>query len=118
MRRIRAQQHCPPNSASYFVQPGDTLNSIASRFHTIASAIEAANPGINVYALQAGQEVCIPSQVTYAPCIGGDYYVVRRGDTLPDLARRNNITADRLLAANLHINPNTLVIGQVICIPR
>lgn len=118
MPRIHPQQTCPPNAATYFVQPGDTLNSIARRFGSSVPAIEAANPGINIYALMPGQEICIPAQPYYVPCPGGQYYVVRRGDEIQDIARRYSVDVDRLVTANPHIYPGTLAIGQVICIPH
>lgn len=54
------QQHCPPSMASYFVQPGDTLADIARRFGKKVYIIELFNPGLNIYTLRPGQEICLP----------------------------------------------------------
>ncbi|MGE5553767.1 MAG: LysM peptidoglycan-binding domain-containing protein [Betaproteobacteria bacterium] len=52
-------------------------------------------------------------------CPGGQLYTIARGDTLFQLARRFGTTVEALRAANPQItNPNVLVIGQQICIPR
>lgn len=45
-------------------------------------------------------------------------YTVRSGDTFYDLARRYNTTVEAIMRANPNVNPNTLQIGQIICIPR
>ncbi|MDI6871443.1 MAG: LysM peptidoglycan-binding domain-containing protein [Bacillota bacterium] len=52
-------------------------------------------------------------------CPDGQLYTVARGDTLFLLAQRFGTTVEALRAANPQItNPNVLVIGQRICIPR
>lgn len=52
-------------------------------------------------------------------CPNGQLYTIARGDTLFLLAQRFNITLEAIRAANPQIsNPNVLVIGQQICIPR
>lgn len=45
-------------------------------------------------------------------------YTIRSGDNFYDLARRYNTTVEAILKANPGVNPNTLQIGQIICIPR
>ena len=45
-------------------------------------------------------------------------YVVKSGDTLLKIAKRNNLTVDQLLAANKQIkNPNKIAVGDEIVIP-
>ncbi len=52
-------------------------------------------------------------------CPDGRLYTVARGDTLFLLAQRFGTTVEALRAANPQItNPNVLVIGQQICLPR
>ena len=51
-------------------------------------------------------------------CPAGSFaYTIRSGDTLFQLARRFNTTVGAITAINPGINPNTLQIGQIICIP-
>ena len=45
-------------------------------------------------------------------------YTIRSGDNFYDLARRYNTTVEAIMRANPGVNPNTLQIGQIICIPR
>lgn len=50
-------------------------------------------------------------------CPGGFLYQIRSGDTLYSLARRYGTTVDALTRANPGIDPNSLRVGQLICIP-
>ena len=45
-------------------------------------------------------------------------YVIKAGDTFYSIAHRFNTTVQALIAANPTVNPNMLMIGQQICIPR
>ncbi|OUQ17770.1 LysM peptidoglycan-binding domain-containing protein [Lachnoclostridium sp. An138] len=45
------------------VQKGDTLYRLSRRYHVPLWAILYANPYINIYNLQIGDEVCIPARV-------------------------------------------------------
>jgi len=47
------------------VQPGDTINSIASRYGVTVEALMAANPGLNYYNLTVGQVLRIPTMSGY-----------------------------------------------------
>lgn len=49
---------------------------------------------------------------------GTQPYTVRAGDTFYTLAIRFNTTVAAIERANPNVNPNTLQIGQIICIPR
>lgn len=105
----------------YTIQPGDTFYSLAIRYGTTVAAIQAANPGVNPNALVPGQQICIPvpptSTPTPVPCPGGFLYTIRAGDTLYALAIRYNTTVAAIVAANPGLDPNSLVVGRIICIP-
>ena len=52
----------PPSAGTrYVVRPGDTLYLIGQRFGLSWQAIAAANPGIDPYWLQVGQQLVIPA---------------------------------------------------------
>lgn len=51
----------PPPAATYTIQPGDTLFSIANRFGTTVEALAAANGIADPASIQAGQSIAIPS---------------------------------------------------------
>ena len=48
---------------------------------------------------------------------GTTAYTIKAGDTLYNLSIRFNTTVDAIRKANPNVNPNNLIIGQIICIP-
>ena len=109
---------CPIGSFEYTIKPGDTLFSIAMRYNTTVNAILTINPGLDPNNLRVGQIICVPGGSTPPPPCDGVYYVVRPGDTLYSIARMYNTTVAKLMEANPGIDPNNLMVGQLICIPR
>ena len=123
-RLFVGQQLCipvaPPTACPgffYTVVVGDTLNSIAARFNTTVPAILRVNPGLNPDFIVIGQRLCIPSTPTPPACPGFSYTVVA-GDTLFAIANRFNTTVNAILNVNPGLDPNSLFVGQQICIPR
>lgn len=53
----------------------------------------------------------------YPYIYGFKKYIIKRGDTLYNLANANNITVSQLLFANPNINPDNLIVGSEITIP-
>lgn len=106
-----------PGGTLYTIRAGDTLYSLARRFNTSVDAIMRANPGIDPLNLQVGRIICIPVAPPPGSCPGGFHYQIVAGDTYFNLARRFNTTVEALIAANPGVNPDRLMIGQVICIP-
>lgn len=109
---------CPIGTLPYNINPGDTLNSIAKKFGTDVEALLSANPDIDPFNLQTGQRICIAQKFTEPPmCNSRNYYVIRRGDTLGSIASSFEITTNEILAVNPGIDPRSLSIGQIICLP-
>lgn len=98
----------PPSGQVYYVQRGDTLRRIASKFSTTVEAILRVNPQIsNPNLIYVGQAISIPAGVVT--------YVVQRGDTLRSIANKFGMTVDNLLRLNPNIkNANLIYVGQVI----
>ena len=108
---------CPAGTQPYIIRAGDTFYVLAQRFNTTVAAIMAANPGIDPNRLQIGQQICMPGAPGPGPCPGGRSYTIRSGDTLYTIARRFNVTVAAIMAANPGIDPMSLRVGQIICIP-
>lgn len=114
----------PPTSGEvirYVVQPGDTLFSLSRRYGVSVWDIATYNNIYNVNLIYVGQVILIPSAGS-TPGQPGDptgatAYVIKAGDTLYSIARRNGLTVERLAAFNNIVNPNLIYAGQTIHIP-
>lgn len=113
------QQLCPNiYTMPYEVRPGDTLNSIATRFGTNLVGLIELNPTLRLRSLTEGMMICVPRVPQRPPCINGAYYTIREGDSFYSISLRNRIPLNLLLEANPNANPYDLKVGQEICIPN
>ncbi len=109
---------CPLGTLPYNINPGDTLLTLALRFETSVESLLAANPDIDPNNLQVGQRICISQRFQEPPmCPTRNFYVIRSGDTLQNIARSFGVSQDDIIRLNPDINPRNLSIGQIICIP-
>jgi LysM repeat protein len=118
---IPSRQPTPPCTGTlYTIRAGDTFYAIAIRNNITVNALIAANPGVNPNALRIGQVICIPRAVPPpGTCLEGSFaYTIRAGDTLYALANRYDTTVDAILQLNPSVDPNSLRVGQIICIPE
>lgn len=108
----------------YIVARGDTLKGLAIRFATSVDSLLAANRDItNPNVIYEGQRLIVyvtpttPPPTTPPPS-SGVVYIVRRGDTLRNIASRLRTTVDAILQVNPQItNPNLIYVGQAITLP-
>lgn len=116
---------CPGIFERYSVRPGDTLWRIARDRGISISDILRYNPSIDPDRLRVGQILCLPPpRFPGAPpsapptCPPGFIrYTIQPGDTLWSIARRRGTTVDLILRYNPGILPNSLRVGQIICVP-
>ncbi|MBE7033098.1 MAG: LysM peptidoglycan-binding domain-containing protein [Ruminococcaceae bacterium] len=109
---------CPLGTLPYNVNAGDTILSIALRFGTSVEALLRANPDIEPYNLQVGQRICIAQNFSEPPlCPTRNFYVVRNGDTLRNIARTFGVGQNDIMRLNPDMNPRRLSPGEIICIP-
>lgn len=114
----------------YRVRWGDTLLGLAARYRIDVHTIRTLNPRLGVYPL-AGQwlKLCgpcspgspgAPRTPSYSSSRSSATirYVVQPGDTLIGIALRYGITPGALMAANHIRNPNRILIGSRLAIPR
>lgn len=109
----------PGCQTTYTVKPGDTMYKIAQTYHLSLNTLIAANPQIsNPSMIMPGDMICIPADAP--PQTGCKMtYTVKPGDTMYKIAQANNIPLNTLIAANPQIsNPNMIMPGDMICIPR
>lgn len=95
------------------VSYGDTLGSIARLFNTSVEEIAELNDISDPNRIFPGQRLFlrVSSGIPYACC---DQYVVKRGDTLSEIANRFGTTWRRLASINEIANPNLIYPGQII----
>lgn len=111
----------PPRPAVVYhrVRKGETLSAIAQRYHTSVSALMKANRLRRSNHIVAGRSLKVPTRgatAMTAPVAATTRHVVRRGDSLWNLARRYGTTVPKIMAAN-NLSSNTLSIGQSLVIP-
>ena len=114
----------PATVTDYKIVSGDTLSTIAHRFHITTRALMDANPGIEPTKLQVGQTLKIPapapatgtlSSATEASA-GGQTYVVKSGDTLIKIAADHKTTVKALRSLN-NLATDKIKVGQQLKIP-
>jgi len=115
------------------VAPGENLFRIALRYDVTIQSIQQANNIANANLIFVGQQLTIPGTSGGDPGTGdpgtgdpgtGDpggevpsVYVVQRGDTLGQIARRFGTTVQAIASANGIANPNLIFVGQQLTIP-
>lgn len=93
---------------TYTVKGGDTLASIAKKFHVTAGTVRASNDLLgNVVSL--GQKL-------YIPPVDGIVYVVEAGDTPASLAKKYNASEAKIIAFN-DAEIKGITVGERIVIP-
>jgi LysM repeat protein len=109
--------------ATYTIQPGDTLASIARQFNTTVEAIVQANHIVNPNLIYAGQALTIPGEsaapppAAPPPASGGSTYTVQPGDTLFRIALQHGVSVQAIAQANGIGNVGLIFVGQVLAIP-
>ncbi|MCB1051315.1 MAG: LysM peptidoglycan-binding domain-containing protein [Acidobacteria bacterium] len=100
----------------YKVRRGDTFSAIAKRNGVSVSSLQQANPGISPKRLQIGQMLVLPIKGGAGPSIplglSEDFYTVRSGDTLSQIAQKVGVSVRQLQAWNPSIRPEKLRPGQ------
>jgi membrane-bound lytic murein transglycosylase D len=114
-----------PVYTSHKIRKGETLSSIAKRYHTSEKNIAKANKLNKQNLIVAGKTLNIPLKGTYAASIIQNVkikqckestHVVKKGDSLWIIAGKYGTTTKKIMAHN-HLKSTDLHIGQVLRIP-
>jgi len=114
--------------ANYVVRAGDTLFSIATRYHTDVAALAHLNGIVNPMMIYVGQPLTLPtapaSPIAPTPTAtaksspaGDMVYTVQSGETLFRIALKYGTTASALAAYNKLASPSIVYAGQQLLIP-
>ena len=117
--------HEAPSSSKYTVVRGDTLGGIGNKFRVSVKDLKNVNnlKNDNVY---IGMKLVIPGNTNVAtapttksqkitPKINSKY-IVKKGDTLGVIAKRNGLSISAIKSAN-NIKGNNIRTGQIIVLP-
>ncbi len=112
----------PDLPATYEVQDGDTLSSIADSFGIPTPAILTLNGLTWNSLLHQGQVLKLSAEPTKKAAasparVAGNGYLVQNGETLSTIADRLGISTEALVAANNLGDSRTIYAGQMIRIP-
>ena len=104
------------NEIIYTVERGNTLSQIARSYNvTVESLVELNNiqnpnliyPGEKIRIKESDSDYLNPVKNT-----NNEYYIVKSGDTLYSIARKNGTTVAQILQKNTIPNPNLIFPGQ------
>ena len=114
---------------TYQIRPSDTLSALAARYKLSVQEIAEANGIRNANAIKAGDTLVIPTKdepgaPAVAPAPERDRvtltratYVIKRGDTLEQIADRHGASVRELMDLNGLRNPNAIQAGATLRIP-
>lgn len=98
------------------VQPGDTLSVLAQNYGVSARELMRLNNIRNPNQLYVGRKLRVP--VTDKMMVQFEKsYIVKRGDTLSEIALKNKISVQELMRVNNLTNANQLFVGRELKIP-
>lgn len=103
------------NGIIYTIKKGDTLYSISGRFKVPLARILRANPYIDIYNLQIGEQICIPKCPNCNPFYLMSY-IIKDEETLLDILNRFGIELEDLLKYN-NLNGILMQAGSKLQIP-
>ncbi|MCT2875526.1 LysM peptidoglycan-binding domain-containing protein [Limosilactobacillus fermentum] len=98
--------------STYYVQSGDTLSSIATKFGTTVSNLVSLNHISNPNVIYVGQKIYV-GEATQGQ---SNAYTVQAGDTLSGIAAKFGTTWQDLSQKNGLANPNVIYVGQTLTI--
>ena len=99
----------------YTVSAGETAADIQLDTGLSYNTLQAANPGVPLDALAAGDVLCIPPE--NIPCPGATTYLIQPGEGLEAVALRLNASLGALLRANPCLAPADFAEGVCITLP-
>ncbi len=117
---LPADRQPPAKPSVYVVKRGDNLDQIAGRYGTTVQTLMDINGLKSRNRIYVGQRLKIPgvslSSKTRTP-VKPSVYVVKRGDSLEEIASRHGKTVQTLMDANGLKSKNRIYVGQRMKIP-
>jgi len=114
MIKTKGKYILQPGDTIYMIRQADTMESIAKRFKVNAEMVALVNQ-LNVHKLTPGQKIIIPTHPIMTAnrdtlkksLPENTIYMVKRGDTVENVAKKFKVSATQLRVANLM--PNSIL---------
>lgn len=110
------QAQSDSGAASYVVQAGDSLWSIAQRFRVSVTELAAVNNLQNPNQLMVGMELTIPAIVGYSGRLTS--LPLAYGEDLQWISRKYQIPLEQIMRLNHIVTPNELYAGSPLVLPE
>ncbi len=101
----------------YVVKRGDTLSHIARKFGTRVSSLRSLNNLNRKGFIKAGQKLKVYGNASVTSS-GQKIHIVKRGDTLWDIAKQYKVSLPKLYKANTLNRSAKIIVGRKIVIPN
>ena len=99
---------------NYIVKKGDTLSGIAKIYHTTVNNIAILNNIQNVNLIYPGQVLEIIVNSSNQGTVQRIDYIIKRGDTLSEIALRYGVSIQNIVSWNNINNPNLIYAGNTL----
>lgn len=99
---------------TYIVKKGDTIESIGEKYNIPVIEIIRSNNLKAPYLLVEGQSLSIPTNLYNI----FDYYTIKKGDNLYDIAKLKDTTVDILAGVNGLNKDEYIYEGQILLVPK
>jgi len=113
---LSAKAQSQTDRATYLVQAGDSLWSIAQRFRVSVTELAAVNNLQNPNQLMVGMELTIPAMEGFSGRL--TTLPLRYGESLGWVSRKYQIPVELLARLNHIITPNELYVGASLVLPE
>ncbi len=97
------------------VKKGDTLYRLSKMYGVRLIDIMKENPYVNVYNLQIGDEICIPTEIYEEE--ERRYYTTKEGDSLGSVIKALRTDIEELMEFNAELYDINIPAGTIIRIP-
>lgn len=101
------------NGTIYIVKKGDSLYKIAKEYGITVNELMRANPYINVYNMQIGEELCIPRSIQrpQTRC-----FKINSTKELMELMIKYEMSWDEMIKENPQLRQIMIPVDLVVCI--
>jgi len=105
-------------TSKHTIKKGETLSSIAQKYHTSVAKIRQVNGLKKGAVIQYGKQLNVPTKSYAKTAEKTEKYVIKKGDTLSEIARKHHTTITKLRKTNGLQRSTILKIGKVLKIPQ